>query len=346
VNSPIGWRETLVAHWQRPRPSWACRALEPLSWLYAALAAGHRTLYDSGLLPREHAPRPVIVVGNIVAGGAGKTPAVIAVVQLLRTWGWTPGVISRGYGRHAMGVQIVGAGSAAGDVGDEPVLIHRRTGVPVAVGAQRVQAARALVAAMPAIDVLVSDDGLQHHALARDVQVLVFDARGAGNGLRLPAGPLREPMPSRVPEASLVLYTDGGASTPLPGFAATRTLTGAVALADWWRGAPASDAALHALRGRPLVACAGTARPARFFDMLRAAGLAPQGIALPDHASFDVLPWPAGTPDVIVTEKDAVKLHPDATGATRVWVAPLDLQPEANFGPALQRLLPVRTPAR
>lgn len=341
-----GWRGTLVAHWQRPRPSPLCRALQPLSWLYAALAAAHRALYDSGLRRRETAPRPLVVVGNLVAGGAGKTPAVIAVVQLLLSWGLTPGVISRGYGRRDGPVQIVNADSHAGDVGDEPLLIRRRTGVPVAVGARRAEAARALVAAVPAIDVLVADDGLQHHALARDVQVIVFDARGAGNGLLLPAGPLRETMPASMPKSSLVLYTDGTPSTPLPGFSAARRLTGAVALVAWWRGEPADETTLQALRGRPLLACAGTARPERFFAMLRDAGLSPRTIALPDHASFEALPWPIGSDDVIVTEKDAVKLRPERVGLTRVWVAPLDLEPEAAFGPALQRLLPTPPTAR
>lgn len=341
-----GWRETLVAHWQRPRPSFLCRTLQPLSWLYAALAAAHRALYDSGLRRREKAPRPLVVVGNLVAGGAGKTPAVIAVVQQLCSWGMTPGVISRGYGRRDTQIQIVRADSHAGDVGDEPLLIHRRTGVPVAVGARRIEAARALVAAVPAIDVLVADDGLQHHALARDVQVIVFDARGAGNGLQLPAGPLREPMPASVSKSSLVLYSDGPASTSLTGFTAARRLAGAVTLAAWWRGEPADDATLHALRGRPLLACAGTARPERFFDMLRDAGLTPHTVALPDHASFEPLPWPSGSTDVIVTEKDAVKLQPERVGPTRVWVAPLDLEPEAAFGPALQRLLPTPPTAR
>lgn len=346
MSAPNGWRETLVAHWQRPQPSLLCRALQPLSWLYAALAIADRAVYDLGLRPREAAPRPVIVVGNLIAGGAGKTPTVIAIVHLLRAWGLQPGVISRGYGGRDAGVQLVGPDSVADDVGDEPLLIHRRTGAPVAVGTRRAEVARALVTAEPSIDVLVADDGLQHHALARDVQILVFDARGAGNGLLLPAGPLRQPMPAQVPAVSLVLYTDGSASTPLPGFTATRRLAGAVELAAWWRGESPSECALHALRGRPLVACAGTATPQRFFDMLRAAGLQPRTVALPDHASFEPTPWPADSADVIVTEKDAVKLRPAGTGRTRVWVAPLDLQPEPAFGAALQRLLPTRPTAR
>lgn len=346
MSAPNGWRETLVAHWQRPQPSLLCRALQPLSWLYGALVAADRAMYDTGLRSRAAAPRPVIVVGNLIAGGAGKTPTVIAIVNLLRSWGLRPGVISRGYGRRDASTQWVGPDSQASDVGDEPLLIHRRTGAPVAVGTRRAEVARAVVAAVPDIDILVADDGLQHHALARDVQVVVFDARGAGNGLLLPAGPLRQPMPAQLPATSLVLYTDGMASTPLPGFAATRRLAGAVELAAWWRNEQPSPDPLHALRGRPIVACAGTARPERFFEMLREAGLQPRTIALPDHASFETLPWPSDAVDVIVTEKDAVKLRPERAGRTRVWVAPLDLQPEADFEQALQGLLPAHPTAR
>ncbi|MFO1221010.1 MAG: tetraacyldisaccharide 4'-kinase [Burkholderiaceae bacterium] len=339
MSSTQTWRETLLAHWQRPHPSLLCRALQPLSWLYAALAAADRASVAAGLRAHERAPRPLIVVGNLVAGGAGKTPTVIALAELLRASGHRPGVISRGYGRRSRELQILRRDSTAADAGDEPLLIHLRARVPVAVAERRIDAARALCAHDAAIDVLLADDGLQHHALARDVQVIVFDQRGAGNGLMLPAGPLREPLPARVPADSLVLYTDGAPSTPLAGFCAERALAGAVLLDGWWRGEPASLPALHALRNAPLLACAGTARPQRFFEMLRHHGLAPRPIALPDHEPFDTLPWPADAADVVVTEKDAVKLRPGRALRTRVWVAPLDLRIEPAFAPALLRLL-------
>ncbi len=344
MNPAPDWRQALVAHWQRPRPSLLSRALQPLSWLYGAAAAIDRGLFDAGLRQRERTPRPLIVVGNLLAGGAGKTPTVIALVELLRQHGRRPGVISRGYGRRGDSVHVVDDRSSAAEVGDEPLLIHRRARVPVAVARRRIDAARALCARAPEIDLLVADDGLQHHALARDVQVIVFDARGTGNGLLLPAGPLRQPLPLTTPPGTLVLYTDGAPSTPLPGYQARRQLAGAVTLAGWWTGAPATLAALHALRDREVVACAGTARPERFFDMLEQEGLRLQRIALPDHDPYDRLPWEAQARDVVVTEKDAVKLRPDRVGRTQVWVAPLDLSFEADFGPALTGLLPSPKP--
>src|SRR5512138_1568502 len=191
---------TLLASWQRPRPDVLARALQPLSWLYGGTVWLRRTLYESGLRQPARAPRPLVVVGNLVAGGAGKTPTVIALVSLLRQMGRTPGVISRGYGRVAQALQLVDANSKADEVGDEPLLVHLRTRAPVAVAARRIDAARALCDAHPHVDVLIADDGLQHHALARDAQLIVFDERGVGNGLLLPAGPLREPLPEHVPE--------------------------------------------------------------------------------------------------------------------------------------------------
>jgi len=340
VSAASDWRATLVAHWQRSTPSALSRALQPLSWLYRLAAGIDRGLYDSRLRTRARAPRPLIVVGNLVAGGAGKTPTVIALVELLRRLGRRPGIVSRGYGRVGTGVQIVRDDSPVERVGDEPLLLRLRTRAPVAVSARRIEAARVLCADDPSIDVLIADDGLQHHALERDLQVIVFDARGAGNGLLLPAGPLREPLPPQPPARSLVLYSEGLRSTALAGWCATRRLSGVLDLAAWWRGEPAGLATLHALRGRTVYACAGTARPERFFEMLEQQGLALHRIALPDHAGLHTLPWPADAADVVVTEKDAVKLGPGRTGRTRVWVAPLDFTFEPDFVTALAALLP------
>ena len=156
----------------------------------------------------------------------------------------------------------------------------------------------------------------------------------------LPAGPLREPVPRTVPAHTLVLYNADAASTPLPGQLVTRSLAGAVGLVDWWAGQAASKSALQSLRGRPIVAAAGLARPQRFFDMLRASGLSVETLALPDHHDYDPLPWPAQTGDVVVTEKDAVKLAPVRMGLTRVWVAALDFAPDPAFDQALVALLP------
>ncbi|MBL8349919.1 MAG: tetraacyldisaccharide 4'-kinase [Burkholderiaceae bacterium] len=329
----------LMRLWAGPEVRWGARLLQPLSWLYALLAGAHRALYAGGLRPRLRAPVPLLVVGNLVTGGAGKTPAVMAIVELLRRQGWTPGVISRGHGRQGDAVRAVQRDSAAESVGDEPLLIHLRTGAPVVVGRDRVAAARALCAAHPAVDVLVADDGLQHHRLHHDMAVWVFDDRGAGNRLRLPAGPLREALPGRLPPHTLVLYNAPAPTTPLPGLTGERQLAGVLPLAAWWQGARApADGGWAALRGRPLLAAAGLARPEPFFAMLASQGLRIDRLPLPDHARFDPLPWPAETAEVVVTEKDAVKLPPARVGRTRVWVATLDFQPEPAFGNALRAL--------
>jgi tetraacyldisaccharide 4'-kinase len=329
----------VVAQWAGPKPSPGARLLQPLSWLYRALSAAHRWAYRTGILETQRAPVPVLVVGNLVAGGAGKTPAVMALVALLRQQGWTPGVISRGHGRLGHGVEAVSRQRCAAEVGDEPLLVHLRTGAPVAVGADRAAAARALCQAHPEIDLLIADDGLQHHRLHHDMAVLVFDERGAGNGLLLPAGPLRQRLPQRLPPQQLVLYNAVAASAPLPGFTGQRRLHGVQPLADWWAGqTPPADGGWSALQGRPLLAAAGLARPEPFFVMLEAQGLQIHRLPLSDHHRFDSLPWPAGTTDVIVTEKDAVKLPPERMGSTRVWVARLDFQPEPAFADALRTL--------
>jgi tetraacyldisaccharide 4'-kinase len=300
--------------------------LLPLAWLYRLASALRRRAYATGLFEAQRAPVPVIVVGNLVAGGAGKTPTVIALVEMLRRRGWTPGVVSRGYGSAADAPQEVGADPSAAACGDEPVLIRRRTGAPVWVGRRRADVARALCAANPEVDVVVSDDGLQHLALHRDAQLVVFDERGTGNGRQLPAGPLREPLRTAPPARTVVLYNAPEPTTPWPGARAQRALAGSVALAGWWRGEPPSTAALEALRGAPLLAAAGIAAPERFFSMLEAAGLTLRRWPLPDHAALDPRPWPADAGRVIVTEKDAVKIRPDAPDTASIHVAALDFR--------------------
>jgi tetraacyldisaccharide 4'-kinase len=316
----------LQRSWWRPRPGVLAWLLWQLSWLYGALAALDRA--RASPTARGRLPVPVVVVGNVVVGGAGKTPTVIALVQALRARGCTPGVVSRGYGRESDNLRLVGTFDTAADVGDEPLLIARRTGVPVCVGRDRVAAAQALLQAHPGVDVLVADDGLQHHRLPRASEIVVFDERGAGNGLLLPAGPLREPLPRSPPSAAPnrhVLYTAGRASTPLPGHLAQRRLGHAWPLDAWHRGEAARAVELRALQGPRWLAAAGLAAPEKFFAMLEAAGLEIERMPLPDHYAFDALPWPPHTRAVLVTEKDAVKLDPARTATTAVWVLPLDL---------------------
>lgn len=327
----MAWQDALQrVWWQQARG--AQRMLLPL--LLALPALGYRIARTLTRLPWRLGWRtapalraPVVVVGNLVVGGAGKTPVVLALVQALRDAGFRPGVVSRGYqpGRRAIDPpRPVHALTPAEECGDEPLLLHRRAQAPVWVGRRRGEAARALLAAHPEVDVVVSDDGLQHPALQRAVQVLVFDARGAGNGRLLPAGPLREPLPRRLEPGDVVVYNAPSPSTRLPGHCAASRLGAVVPLADWWHGRPAPAAALDALRRSPVLAAAGIAHPERFFTMLEAAGLQVRRLPLPDHAVLSPRPWPDGAEPVIVTEKDAVKLGPDVPDAGRIHVATLD----------------------
>ncbi|MEH6436718.1 tetraacyldisaccharide 4'-kinase, partial [Massilia sp. DD77] len=187
--------------WLRRGPL-AC-ALLPLSLLFRLLAALRARLFRAGVLRSERLPVQVIVVGNIFIGGTGKTPLTIWLAQALRAAGLRPGVISRGHGGEQSAPREVGPGSTPSEVGDEPLLIAARAACPVFVGRRRAEAGRALLAAYPDVDVLIADDGLQHYALARDLEIVLFDGRGVGNGWTLPAGPLREP-PSRRRDVTIV----------------------------------------------------------------------------------------------------------------------------------------------
>ncbi|MFZ2651725.1 MAG: tetraacyldisaccharide 4'-kinase [Burkholderiaceae bacterium] len=338
------WSRTLQESWLRRGPLAA--ALLPAAALYAMLIAARELFYRAGWLATHTLDVPVIIVGNLIAGGAGKTPTVIAVVSLLRRHGYTPGIVSRGYARQGTTTLEVRADTSPNDCGDEPKLLLLRTHAPVMVGYDRVAAGRELLRRHPEVDVLVCDDGIQHLALARTAQVIVFDERGVGNGWLLPAGPLREALSRQCPQRSVVLYNAAAPSTPWPGSLARRVLTGVVELRPWWRGETASPAALASLRDRPLLAAAGTARPERFFDMLSTHGLSFDSLPLPDHYPFTQLPWPDTATDVVITEKDAVKIDPQRVGATRVWVATLDLRMGPGFDSALMSLLPEAHPVR
>jgi tetraacyldisaccharide 4'-kinase len=351
---------------------WLSWALLDASWLYGGLVALRRWLYARGWLASHRMPVPVIVVGNVVAGGAGKTPVVIEIVRYLQTQGWQPGVVSRGYGRtpstggannnrngHSEANDsdciVVNADTPASLCGDEPALIFRATGAPVVVARARASAARALLAAHPQVNVIVCDDGLQHLALQRDIEVCVFDARGVGNGWLLPAGPLREPWPRTKPRAvDFVLHTgelpaqtlpmkpSTNASTTAPITAPTTTATQVFTihrqLAPHALRADGTRVPLASLQNQPLHALAAIAHPEAFFTMLRTQGLQlAHTEALPDH--YDFSSW-LRSKDVdyplICTEKDAVKLwktHPDALAV------PLELNIKLDFFNVLQERL-------
>ena len=333
----------LERSWWRSRPDALARLLQPLSWVYRLLVWIHRGVgrRQAAVSVRPAGSPPVVVVGNWIVGGAGKTPTTLAVLAHLRSRGWTPGVISRGHGARADHPRLVDPQRAtASDVGDEPLLIARRAQVPVCVGRDRCRARDLLLRDHPEVDIVVADDGLQHHRLHRDLEVIVVDERGAGNGLCLPAGPLRQPLPTAVPLSALVLYPGGKASLPHVGHLANRVLEGVVSLQEWQSGSqPASDGGWHALQGRLVHAVAGVAAPGRFFEQLRRLGMEVHGSALPDHDPMHTCPWPQDARDVVMTEKDAVKAARWDDGQTRLWVARLDLVPHDSFWHEFDRRL-------
>lgn len=344
------WVARLESIWWRPLHGFGSIwlfALWPLSWIYRALAAVDRTL-GRWIASRERGLRkdrvPTIVVGNWVLGGAGKTPTTLSLLEHLKTAGWRPGVVSRGYGGQASGsVRVDPVRTTATEVGDEPLLIARRGQVPVVVGRNRRQARALLLAQEPQVNIVVADDGLQHHRLWRDLEIAVVDERGAGNGYCLPAGPLREPLPRRLGDRTMVLYSAGLASLSLPGAVAVRRLSGVQSLREWQQSTPLlAEGGWPSVLGRAVHAAAGIAVPDRFFAGLRQQGLQlAETYALPDHDPWTEVPWPADTEDVVVTEKDAVKLlgSAAASGRTRIWVARLDLSLPPAFTNSLDARL-------
>jgi tetraacyldisaccharide 4'-kinase len=336
------WSDRLQEAWlSRGALAWS---LAPIAVLYGLAVRIRRALYRWQFLETQRLPVPVIVVGNCVAGGAGKTPTVLALCAWMKAQGVPPGILSRGHGRRGSAVLEVFATTAVEDCGDEPLLLHLRSRCPIFVGRDRFAAGRALLQAHPEVQILICDDGMQHAKLARDLQIVVFDERGAGNGFLLPAGPLREPMASTPPPNSLVLYNAPSRTTAWPGTIVRRQLSGLVRLQDWWAGGAPSLSALHALAGQQVIAAAGVARPERFFSMLQSAGLKVQRMPLPDHHGYAEIPWPASSETVIVTEKDAVKLNPLRDGLSQVLVAALDFQLDAAFEVALQERLATLLP--
>ncbi|WP_432382677.1 tetraacyldisaccharide 4'-kinase [Duganella sp. P38] len=341
---------TLTRNWLRRGPL-AC-ALWPVSLLFRLLTRLRVALFRAGVLASSRLPVPVVVVGNIYIGGTGKTPLTIWLVQALQAAGMRPGVISRGFGSAGEGARAVTLASTPAQVGDEPLLIRQRTGAPVMVGRDRAATGRALLAAHPEVDILLTDDGLQHYKLQRDVEIILFDSRGAGNGWLLPAGPLREPVSRRrdftvintaqlTPELAAAVgsqFARSGQAAPAaggpargPGGAWQMTLAGDVAEQLRDRGQRRTLAELARQQaatggGLRIAAAAGIGNPARFFGMLKAAGLHITELPLPDHHDFQDRPFAALDADLILmTEKDAVKCAQieELSGDPRLWVVPV-----------------------
>ncbi len=315
------------------RRHWLSLLLLPLSWLFCGLVLLRRSLYRRGLLKRGRAACPLVVVGNLTVGGTGKTPLVVALVGLLRQQGYRPAVLSRGYGGQARHwPQVVTAQSDPWLVGDEPVLLARRCACPVVVGPDRV-AGLALLETQFDCNLVLSDDGLQHYRLARDLEVLVVDAaRGFGNHRCLPAGPLREPL-HRVREVDYLVVNGEHKPCVRAGDEYIMALQGEQVLPV---AAESSGAvALSAWRGRQVHALAAIGNPERFFLFLEAKGLRVIAHAFADHHVFhrqellfdDELP-------VVMTEKDAVKCR--HFGLAGLWYVPVTARLDPVFE---QRLL-------
>ncbi|AGA32530.1 Tetraacyldisaccharide 4'-kinase [Thioalkalivibrio nitratireducens DSM 14787] len=306
-------------------------AMFPLSLLYAGLAGWRRSRLED---TQRHVVLPlkaVIVVGNLTVGGSGKTPMTAWLAQSLKRAGYWPGIVSRGYGRRNAHASLpVHPGADPSAVGDEPILLARRTGVPVWVDRDRVRAARALAA--QGVDVVISDDGLQHHRLPRDISILMLDGkRRLGNGLCLPAGPLREPG-SAVACADFVVVTGG---SPQGGEYAMRLETPGTVSSVGRHGVQRPQ---REFAGRPAHAVAGIADPERFFTALEAAGVDVIRHPFPDHHRFHArdIDFDDQHP-VLMTEKDAVKCREFAD--ERHWYWPVSARPDPAFEPALLRRL-------
>ena len=303
--------------------AWLMSPFALLAYLVLAIRrVSLRTI--AALAPR--APVPVIVVGNIYIGGTGKTPVVIALLEQLRHKGWHPGVISRGYGVQAGADAITGHGVIdPSRFGDEPSLIAQESSVPVSVHPNRRRAWQALLKHYPETNVIVSDDGLQHATLARDIELVVQDARGIGNGWLIPAGPLRDP-PSRLRtiDALITRVTQSDRGPARSGLApreleATMTISGFKQLATG-KLLSTSDFVAHCA-DQPVCAYAGIGAPERFFADLRTVGLRlSRSTALPDHYNFNSTTLHAPESDVVViTAKDAVKCA--SLSDEKIWVA-------------------------
>ncbi len=304
--------------------------LVPVSWLFRTIAAGRRWAYRNGVFASHRIARPVIVVGNLTVGGSGKTPFVIWLAGQLHAAGYWPGIVSRGYGGKARHwPQQVRPDSDTAVVGDEAVLIARRTGCPMAVGPDRVTACRALLKYHDC-DVIISDDGLQHYAMQRDLEIVIIDGvRRFGNRFCLPAGPLREP-PSRLRAVDLAVLNGGFPRTgeilmQLEG----KTLCN---LAE-----PTRCQSLSSLRGEQVHAIAGIGNPDRFFARLREAGMQVEEHPFPDHHRFMAqdLVFNDNKP-VVMTEKDAVKCQKFAL--PHHWYLPVTAQLEKGFADHLLQL--------
>lgn len=318
----------LTRLWFETEPGPGARALlallAPLECIVRWHARRQRARIEALGAPRV----PVIVIGNLVAGGAGKTPLVAALAKALATQGHRPGLLVRGHGRTGSGAVLVQADTPIAVAGDEALVLARRTGLPVAVGSDRGAALALLLTTHPELDVVLSDDGLQHERLARSVELVVFDQRGVGNGRLLPAGPLREPAAHAMRMDALVISGDGPAPLVHPRiFRAGVRQLGFSRVDESVRALPAAELARRPEARAGIVAFAGVANPERFFAMLAGLGIDATPLELGDHEAMDrdeLKQLAAGL--ILMTEKDAVKCRSFADH--RCWFLEIEAIPE------------------
>lgn len=317
MNMRARWEQKLNEVWYRNESApWWLKTLTPLYRSSSRMVKRWKLNHSCTDLQ----DRCIVVVGNITAGGSGKTPLVIRLCKILAEAGFRPGVISRGYGRQARGLRLASSSSSPGVVGDEPLMIARRSGVPVIVAADRCEAARALF--KKGSDVVISDDGLQHYRLPRSIEICVIDgSRGLGNGLLLPAGPLRESA-ERLETVDAVIVNGDVETAAFPsssewqGMALVAGLLRSLDSAQSWR--------LSQFRGCAVNAVAGIANPDRFFRLLRRSGITVNENPFPDHHAYKAEDFAALDRNlpIVMTEKDAVKCTP--LGLKNAWFLSVD----------------------
>lgn len=322
-------RDWIQCQWTRFTP-WHFILL-PLSWCFGVLAAIRRWLYKCRILKSYRLPVPVIVVGNINVGGTGKTPLVIWLAKQLKMVGFNPGIISRGYGVDLKNTVNVTADSDPTKVGDEPVLMASRAVCPVAVSPDRIAAARMLLSQYSDCNVIISDDGLQHYRMQRDVEVVVFDAnKKFGNSALLPAGPLREPI-NRLKNVDAVVCNGG----PTSSHGLPHSMNMQLVAENFYNLAdPNQKVEAGYFKDKKLLAIAGIGNPQRFFEQLKALGLAFEARAFKDHHAYQVQDFENIAADaVIMTEKDAVKCKLFAK--PNFWALPVEAVLDKGFLPTI-----------
>ena len=319
----------ITKHWYSPKKTWLAYGLMPFAVIFCEIARLRRMLYRKKYLRTYRALCPVIVIGNISVGGVGKTPLVIALYFFLKDRGWTPGIVSRGYRGKYEGIVWVAADSDPNQVGDEAVLLAARTGGAVVVARDRSSAIQVLTRET-SCDIILSDDGLQHYAMARDIEIAVIDAnRKLGNELCLPAGPLRESA-SRLNEVDLVVVNGGDESQcafSLSGMSLINILN------------PSVTKSVNILQGKKVHALAGIGAPSRFFNYLKGLGAEVVEHAYADHYAFQASDLKLFTANdmVIMTEKDAVKCG--GIAKENMWFLPVEAHFNALFVNTFERCL-------